>query len=164
MKKRFTVFLSMLCMVALLVPSVPAYAIQLKTDSAHATLPRTATIPYATTFHIFVNNQRDLANIDQDIKNNHNLGTFTLSSDARIHRFKIKFWFNKSGSDTGPSGSLVKVTFKLTRGNGTVQTYVIEPGPGDIGVFDSEEVTNSWYTSYPGEQLKFWVDVSTAID
>lgn len=158
MKKRFITLIAMLCMIVLLVPYAPAYADYSQTGGGHASLPRSVTVPYGMTYHVFDANQYDTTYAyDQTIKNNQTLGTFTLSSDARIHRFKIKFWFEKSGSDTGPSGSLVKVTFKLTRGNGTIQTYIVEPGVGNIGIFDSE-----WYTSYPGEQLTFWVDVSTA--
>lgn len=172
MKKKnfFAKIVSMISMLAIIVTcvaAIPAYAmendssesdIQAYASNGYADIPTYVTIPYATTYHIFDADPNDGINrYGYEFTNNKNLGTVTLADDARIHRFKIKLWFAKGYSDNGPSDSLVKLTLKITRGNGTTKTVVVEPN-GPLGYYDSE-----WFLdAYAGEKITLWVDASTA--
>lgn len=126
---------------------------------ANALYPWDRTVPYASTFHIFADNQNDPAQYADDIENEQVLGTYTLNDD-RTNRFRIKFFFNKSEFDRGPANSLVKVRIKVTTlsNNKVVIDTTANPNNSGSGSFDS-----GWITGIrKGERVKVWVDISTA--
>lgn len=145
--------------------TVPVYAMETSEKNAevqpygvggYANIPTYVTIPYAVTYHIFDDNPNNFIDrFDYSFENQKTLGTVTLSNDPRVHRFKIKLWFTNADTDRGPAGSKVKLTLKMTRGNGTSKTVVVEQ---DVawGYYESE-----WFTSYPGEKITLWADAST---
>lgn len=154
-----------ICIVSM-ISTVPVYAmedvtnyskIQTYASNGYADIPTYVTIPYGVTYHIFDGNPNDyIDRFDYTFENQKTLGTVSLANDARIHRFKIKLWFINATTDRGPAGSKVKLTLRITRGNGTSKTVVIEQGEA-WGYYESEWFENA----YAGERITLWADAST---